>query len=156
MRSTSGCGVTGGLFRARALWSKQWTCKKKGCMNQGYRQEAAAAKKAADVQWMSWRFSYWVQYRTRYRERYSLQYNILYFEGWNVPSIQGTIWNSNLRNTMSELIFDIPLQSTVVIDISHHTPRKLQSQEGWKILQQNSRIWTVKKKSLAQLDAAQN
>ena len=36
MRSTFGCGGTEGLFRVRSLWSKPWTCAKRGCRNPGY------------------------------------------------------------------------------------------------------------------------
>ena len=36
MRSISGCGGTEGPFRVPFLWSKPWTCAKRGCRNQGY------------------------------------------------------------------------------------------------------------------------
>jgi hypothetical protein len=51
---------------------------------------------------------------------------------------------------------DPPLPSKVVIDITHHLPRQLQSPNGWEVMQRNDRVWIVENnKLLAQLDASQ-
>jgi hypothetical protein len=51
---------------------------------------------------------------------------------------------------------DLPLPPKVVIDITNHLPRQLQSPDGWEVMQRNGRVWIVENnRRLVQLDAAQ-
>ncbi len=36
---------------------------------------------------------------------------------------------------------DLPLPPKVVIDITNHLPRQLQSPDGWEVMQRNGRVW---------------
>ncbi len=51
---------------------------------------------------------------------------------------------------------DLPLPPKVVIDITNHLPRQLQSPDGWEVMQRNGRVWIVEgNRRGVQLDAAQ-
>ncbi len=51
---------------------------------------------------------------------------------------------------------DLPLPPKVVIDITNHLPRQLQSPDRWEVMQRNGRVWVVENnRRLVQLDAAQ-
>ncbi len=51
---------------------------------------------------------------------------------------------------------DLPLPSKVVIDITNHLPRQLQSPDRWEVMQRNGRVWIVEtNRRLVHLDAEQ-
>ena len=51
---------------------------------------------------------------------------------------------------------DPPLPSRIVIDVSHHHPKKLPAPVGWEVIQRNGRVWIAEQNNrVAKMDAAQ-
>ena len=61
-----------------------------------------------------------------------------------------------LVSTLQPWQTDPPLSCRIVIDVSHHHPKKLLAPAGWEVIQRNGRVWIAERNNrVAKMDAAQ-